>query len=149
MKVILIKDVKGQGKAGQLIEVSDGYGRNFLIPRKLAAEATTDNLNAMRLQEKARLAQIAREKAEAEETAKKLESCLVKISARAGAAGKLFGSVTSKEVSDALAEQYGMTIEKNKLVLPEPIKSFGTYAVKAKLGYEINGTVNVVVTEQK
>ncbi len=149
MKVILKQDVKGKGKAGQLVEVSDGYARNFLFPKKLAAEATADNLNTMRLQEKARLAQIEREKAEANAVAEKLQACSVKIYARAGSAGKLFGSVTSKEVSDALSQQYGIDIEKNKLVLPEPIKAFGTYEVKCKLGYEINGTVNVVVAEQK
>ena len=149
MKVLLKQDVKGKGKAGQLVEVSDGYARNFLFPKKLAAEATADNLNTMRLQEKARLAQIEREKAEAAAIAEKLQGCQVKISARAGSAGKLFGSVTSKEVSDALSQQYGIDIEKNKLVLPEPIKSFGTYEVKCKLGYEISGIVNVVVAEQK
>lgn len=149
MKVILTKDVKGKGKAGQLVEVSDGYARNFLFPKKMAAEATADNLNAMRLQEKARLAQIEREKAEAKEIAEKLQGCQVKIYARAGSAGKLFGSVTSKEVSDALSQQCGIDIEKNKLVLPEPIKSFGGYEVKCKLGYEITGTINVLVAEQK
>ncbi|MBR5381615.1 MAG: 50S ribosomal protein L9, partial [Oscillospiraceae bacterium] len=124
MKVILTKDVKGQGKAGQLIEVSDGYARNFLFPKKLAAEATADNLNTMRLQEKARLAQIEREKAEAKAVSEKLESCLVKIPARAGSAGRLFGAVTAKEISDALSEQYGISIEKNKLVMADPIKAF-------------------------
>jgi len=149
MKVILTKDVKGQGKAGQLIEVSDGYARNFLFPRKLAAEATADNLNTMRLQEKARQAQIEREKAEARAVAERLEGCQVKIPARAGSAGRLFGAVTAKEIADALSEQYGITIEKNKLVLSDPIKAFGAYEVKCKLGYEISGTVNVLVTEQK
>jgi len=104
MKVILQKDVKGQGKKGELKEVSDGYARNYLLPRKLATEATADNLNAFRLKEKAKAAQIAREKAEAEENAKKLGAIQVKIAAKAGSNGKLFGSVTSKEISDALEE---------------------------------------------
>lgn len=149
MKVILTKDVKGQGKAGQLIEVSDGYARNFLLPKKLAAPATTDNLNTMRLQEKARLAQIEKEKAEAKALAEKLQSCVVKLPARAGDNGKLFGSITSKEISDGLSEQFGISVEKNKIVMSDPIKSFGTYEVKCKLGYEISGTINVTVTEQK
>lgn len=149
MKVILSKDVKGHGKAGQLVEVSDGYARNFLIPKKLAAPATTDNINTMKLQEKARLAQIERDKAEAKATAEKLQGCVVKIAARAGESGKLFGSITSKEISEGLASQCGINIEKNKIVLSDPIKSFGTYEVKCKLGFEISGTVNVIVTEGK
>ena len=149
MKVILTKDVKGQGKAGQLIEVSDGYGRNYLLPRKLATPATADNLNTMRLQEKARLAQMAREKAEAEAVAEKLQSCMVKLTARAGAGGKLFGSITSKEIADGLAEQFGISVEKNKITMSDPIKAFGSYEVKCKLGYEVTGTINVMVAEQK
>ena len=147
MKVILQQDVKGQGKKGQLIEASDGYARNFLIPRKLAVAATAENLNTMKQQEKAKLAQEAAEKAAAQSMAEKLEGCMVKIPAKAGGAGKLFGSVTSKEVSDALKAQFGLDIAKTKIVLPEPIKAFGTYQLKCKLGYEISGTVNVVVTE--
>lgn len=147
MKVILQQDVKGQGKKGQLIDVSDGYARNFLLPKKLAVTATVENLNTMKQQEKAKAAQMAAEKAAAQETAAKLEGILVKIPAKAGNGGKLFGSVTSKEISDALKAQSGMDIAKTKLVLPEPIKAFGTYQVKCKLGYEISGTINVVVTE--
>ncbi|MCF0120202.1 MAG: 50S ribosomal protein L9, partial [Oscillospiraceae bacterium] len=108
MKVILEQDVKGQGKKGQMVDVADGYARNFLFPKKLAVPATADNMNAMKIKEKARLAQIAREKAEAEENAKKLRGMVVKIYANAGGAGKLFGSVTSKEIADALAEQHGI-----------------------------------------
>jgi len=148
MKVILLKDVKDQGKNGQLVEVSDGYARNYLIPRKLAMEANKDNMNALKLQEKARAAQIAKEKAEAEAIAKKLEGCIVKIPAKAGSGGKLFGAVTSKEISDALAEQFRISVGKNKIVQTEPIKSFGTYEVKCKLGYEVAGKINVIVTEK-
>lgn len=149
MKVIFLEDVKGKGKKGELKDVSDGYARNFLLPKKLAKEATTDNLNTFKLQEKARLAQIEREKAEANENAKRLESMVVKITAKAGANGRLFGAVTSKEISDALEAQHGMTIEKNKIVLSEPIKSYGSYEVKCKFGYEISGTIHVQVLEEK
>ena len=144
MKVILNVDVKGQGKKGELKEVSDGYARNYLLPRKLATEATADNLNAFRLKEKAKAAQIARE-----ENAKKLGAIQVKIAAKAGSNGKLFGSVTSKEISDALHEQFDLTIEKQKIVQAEPIKSFGAYEVKCKLGYEVTGTIHVLVIEEK
>lgn len=149
MKVIFNTDVKGQGKKGEMKEVSIGYARNYLIPRGLASEATTDNINALKLKEKAKAAQMAREKAEAEENAKKLEGIQVIIRAKAGSSGKLFGAVTSQEISDALKEQHGIDIEKNKIVQADPIKTFGSYQVKAKLGYEVNGTINVLVVEDK
>ncbi len=147
MKVIFSTDVRGQGKKGEMKEVSDGYARNYLIPRGLAAEATADNINAMKLKEKAKAAQIAREKALAEDNAKKLEGVQVLIRARAGSSGKLFGAVTSQEISDALKEQFGIDIEKNKIVQAEPIKTFGSYTVKAKLGYEVSGSINLLVVE--
>lgn len=147
MKVIFNEDVKGQGKKGELKEVSSGYARNYLLPRKLATEATADNLNAFKLKEKARAAQIAKEKALAAEYAEKLSAVQVTIRAKAGANGKLFGAVTSQEISDALNEQFGMDIEKNKIVQPEPIKAYGSYTVKVKLGYEISGNVNLLVVE--
>ena len=147
MKVILMQDVKGQGKKGQLVDVSDGYGRNFLLAKKLAVLATPENLNTIKQQEKARKAQEAAEKAEAQEIAKKLESLTVKIVAKAGEGGRLFGAVTAKEVSEALNAQHGISIAKAKLVLEEPIKSCGGYKIRAKLGYEISGTVNVLVAE--
>ena len=147
MKVILQQDVRGQGKKGQLVEVSDGYARNFLLPKKLAVTATAENVNTMKQQEKAKKAQEAAEKAEAEALAKKLEGVMVKIAAKSGEGGRLFGAVTGKEVSDALAAQHAITIPKTKLVLDEPIKSCGSYQIKAKLGYEISGTVNVLVVE--
>ena len=149
MKVILQQDVKGQGKKGQLIEVSEGYARNFLLPRKLAVLATADAMNTMKLQEKAKKAEEARQKAEAEAIAEKLKNSQVKVTARAGANGKLFGAVTSKEVSDALQSQYGIELAKQKIVLEEPIKSFGSYQLKAKLGHEVSGTIYVIVTEEK
>lgn len=147
MKVILQQDVRGQGKKGQLVDVSDGYARNFLLPKKLAVIATPDNLNTMKQQEKARKAQQAAEKAEAEALSKKLEGLMVKIPAKAGEGGRLFGAVTAKEISEALSAQHGLNIAKTKLVLDEPIKACGGYQIKAKLGYEIVGTVNVMVVE--
>ena len=149
MKVIFNVDVKGQGKKGEMKEVSEGYGRNYLLPRKLAVEATADNMNALRLKEKAKAAAIAAEKAKALENAKQLESIVVKIAAKAGSAGKLFGAVTSQEISDALKEQYGIEIEKQKIVQTEPIKSYGSYEVKCKFGYEINGVIHLLVVEDK
>lgn len=149
MKVILQQDVKGQGKKGQMVEVSDGYARNFLLPRKLAVEANADNVNTMKLQEKARKAKEAAEKAEAETVAEKLKESVVKISAKAGTGGRLFGAVTSKEIAEGLKAQYGIEINKSKIVQEEPIKTFGTYQLKAKLGYEVVGTVYVVVAEEK
>ncbi len=147
MKVILQQDVKGQGKKGQLIEASDGYARNFLLPRKLAVPATAENINTMQQQEKAKRAQEAAERAAALEVAEKLKGCSVKISAKVGQGGRLFGSVTSKEISDALKAQFGMDIAKTKIVLPDPIKAFGGYQIKCKLGYEVSGVINVTVVE--
>ena len=132
---------------GELKEVSSGYARNYLLPRNLATEATPDNLNAFKLKEKAKAAQIAKEKAQAAEYAAKLGGVQVTIRAKAGANGKLFGAVTSQEISDALKEQFGMEIEKNKIVQAEPIKSYGSFTVKAKLGYEVSGNINVLVVE--
>ena len=149
MKVILQQDVKGQGKKGQMIEVSEGYARNFLLPKKLAIAATTDAINTMNLKEKARKAEEARQKAEAEEIAKKLKDCKVQLTAKAGNGGKLFGAVTTKEISEGLKKQFNIDIPKQKLVLDDPIKAYGTYQVKAKLGFEITGTVYVAVYEEK
>ena len=149
MKVILQQDVKGQGKKGQMVEVSEGYARNFLLPRKMAIPATADAINTMNLKEKARKAEEARLKAEAEDIAEKLKECQVKLTAKAGAGGKLFGAVTTKEISEGLQKQFGIDIPKQKLVLEDPIKAFGSYQVKAKLGFEVSGTVYVSVYEEK
>ena len=147
MKVILQQDVKGQGKKGQMIEASDGYARNFLLPKKLAVLATAENINTMKQQEKAKKAQEAAEKAEAEATAARLKDITVRITAKAGNGGRLFGSVTSKEIADALKEQHGINIPKTKIVQDEPIKAFGGYDLKCKLGYEVTGTLKVMVVE--
>ena len=149
MKVILQQDVRGQGKKGQMIEVAEGYARNYLLPRKLAMPATADAVNTMKLREKAKKAEDARLKAEAEAIVEKLKNSPVKVTARAGANGKLFGAVTSKEVSDALQAQYGIELAKQKIVMDEPIKAYGSYELKAKLGYEVSGTVYVMVVEEK
>jgi len=148
MKVILLQDVKGQGKKDELINVSDGYARNFLLPRKLAVLATPDNMSAMKQQEKIKQKKLEADKAAAAEIASKLEGVLVKITARSGGAGgKLFGSVTTKEISEALLQQHGIELEKNRIVQDDPIKAYGSYEVKCKLGFEINGIIHVHVTE--
>ena len=148
MKVILQQDVKGQGKKGELVNVSDGYARNYLLPRKLAVTATTENVSVMKQQEKARLKKMEADKAAAKEIAEKLQSLVVKIPARSGGTGgKLFGAVTSKEISEALSEQYDVEIEKNKIVQDEHIKTFGPHEVRCKLGFEITGVINVLVVE--
>ena len=147
MKVILQQDVKGHGKKGQLAEVSDGYARNFLIPKKLAVLATPENLATMKQQEKARMKKLEEDKAAAREVAAALEGVIVKIQAKSGGAGKLFGAVTSMEISQALNEQHGIEIEKNKIVQNEPIKTFGSFEIKCRLGFEIAGVINLLVVE--
>ena len=149
MKVILKQDVKGKGKKGQLIEAAEGYARNFLLPKGLAVEATADAVNTMKLQAKAKAKADAEAKAAAQELAGKLKGCQVKIAAKGGAGGKLFGAVTAKEISEQLKAQHDMELDSKKLVLPDAIKSFGSYQVKAKLGFEISGLVNVLVCEAK
>ena len=149
MKVILQQDVKGQGKKGQLIEASEGYARNYLLPRKLAIAATAAAINTMNLKETARRAEEARQKEAAMAAAEQLKALLVKIPAKAGTGGRLFGAVTTKEISDALQQQPNVDIPKQQPALDDPIKSFGTYQVKARLGFEISGTVNVLVCEEK
>jgi len=155
MKVILQQDVKGKGKKGELVNVSDGYARNYLLPRNLAVPATTENLTVMKQQEKAREKKMETDKAKAVETASKLGDVLVTIPARGGdssahgVSGKLFGSITTKEISEELQKQHGIEIEKNKIVQDEPIKTFGSHEIKCKLGFEITGTIHVLVIEGK
>ena len=149
MKIILKQDIRGKGKKGQMIEAAEGYARNYLIPSGLAVEATADAVNTMNLQAKAKAKADAEAKAEALAIAEKLKSCQVKIAAKGGEGGKLFGAITGKEIAAALAEQFSLTIDGKKLVLEQPIKSFGSYEVKAKLGYEVSGTVYVLVIEEK
>ena len=147
MKVILTQDVRGQGKRGQMIEVSDGYARNFLLPRKLAQEATADNVNTMRMNDKAAQERQAQERAEALDISKRMKDMTVIVTAKGGGAGRLFGSITNVEIADALAKQSGIKLDKRKIVLDEPIKSVGVYTVKCKLGYEINAELKIEVKE--
>ena len=147
MKVILTQDVKGKGKKGQMIEVSDGYARNFMLPRKIAIEATADAVNTMRMNDKATAERIAREKSEAMETGKKLRELTVTVTAKGGGAGRLFGSVTNQEIADALKNQTGIALDKRKIVIAEPIKNVGTYTVTCKLGYEITAPLTVKIQE--
>ena len=145
MKVILLTDVKGKGKKGQMIEVSDGYARNYMLPRKLAQEATADAVNTMRMNDKATAERQARERAEAVAISKQLRELTLIVKAKGGGAGRLFGAVTTTEIADALKKNANITIDKRKLILDENIKNVGTYTVKAKLGYEIVGQFTVKI----
>ena len=147
MKVIFLQDVKGKGKKGQMAEISDGYARNFLLPKKLAMEATPDAINTMRMNDKAAAEKAAKERAEAVEISKKLREMTLVVTAKGGGAGKLFGSVTSQEIADALKAKSGIAIDKRKIVLSDPIKSVGTYTVQCKLGYEITAPLTVKIEE--
>ena len=146
MKVILLQDVKGKGKKGQMLEVSDGYARNFMLPKKLAIEATPDAINTMRMNDKATQERIAREKAEAMAISKQLREKTVVVKAKGGGAGRLFGSVTNAEIADALAKN-GIKLDKRKIVISDPIKNVGTYTVTCKLGYEITAPLTVKIEE--
>lgn len=145
MKVILTQDVKAQGKKGDVIDVSDGYARNFLLARKLAVIADAKALNEIKNKEAARLHKIEVEKAAANETAQKLQAVLVKIPASAGADDKLYGSITAKDIAEALEAQHGIVIDRRKLSLADPIRAFGSYTVEAKLYPEVTARVNVLV----
>ena len=147
MKVILLQDVKGKGKKGQMIEVSDGYARNFMLPKKMAIEATPDAINTMRMNDKATQERIAREKAEAMDTSKKLRELTVVVKAKGGGAGRLFGSITNQEIADSLKDQAGIALDKRKIVISDAIKNVGTYTVTCKLGYEITAPLTVKIEE--
>ena len=147
MKVILLADVKGQGKKNDVIEVSEGYGANYLIPRKLAKLADAQSLNDVKTKEEGRLARIAAEKKEAQALAERLKGITVTIKASCGADGRLYGSVTAKDISERLAADHGIQIDKRKITVPDPIKAYGKYALEAKLYPEVTGTVTVLVTE--
>ena len=147
MKVILMQDVKGKGKKGQMIEVSDGYARNYMLPRKIAVEATADAVNTMRMNDKAAAEKAAKERAEALEISKKLREMNLVVTAKGGGAGKLFGSVTNQEIADALKAKTGIALDKRKIVISDPIKNVGTYTVQCKLGYEITAPLTVKIEE--
>ena len=147
MKVILLQDIRGKGKKGQMLEVSDGYARNYMLPRKMAIEATADAGNTMRMNDKAAQERIAREKAEALAVSKQLRELTVTVTAKGGGSGRLFGSITNAEIAEALEKQAGIKLDKRKLVLNETIKNVGTYTVTCKLGYEITAPLSVKIEE--
>ena len=146
MKVILLQDVKAQGKKGELINVSDGYARNFLFPKKLAIEADKAALADLKNKEEARLYKIEQEKKQAKEVAERLESLQVRIKASAGADGRFYGAVTSKEVAEQLAKQHGITVDRRKIQM-DSIKAFGSYTLEVRLYTEVTGKIHLVVTE--
>ena len=147
MKVILLQDVNGKGKKGQMLEVSDGYARNFMLPKKMAIEATPDAINTMRMNDKATQERIAKEKAEALAVSKQLRELTVTVVAKGGGNGRLFGSVTNAEIADALEKKTGIKLDKRKIVISDAIKNVGTYTVTCKLGYEITAPLTVKIEE--
>ena len=147
MKVILLQDVKGKGKKGQMLEVSDGYARNFMLPKKLAIEATADAINTMRMNDKAAAEKAAKERAEAVEISNRLRQLTLVVKAKGGGAGRLFGSVTNQEIADALKANAGIALDKRKIVIADPIKNVGTYTVQCKLGYEITAPLTVKIED--
>ena len=147
MKVILLEDVKGTGKKGQIVNASDGYANNFLFPKKLAVAATNDNLNSIKLQKKAEEKRKAEELAAAKELAEKLTKLDIKISVKTGDNGKLFGSVTNKEIAAAIEQQTGLVIDKKKIVFNDQIKMVGTRHVNIKLHPDVTAEVKVIISE--
>ena len=147
MEVVLLEDVKALGKKGQIVKVNEGYARNFILPKKLGVEATPKNLNDLKLQKANAEKRAAQQLAAAKELAAKLEAASVTLSIKAGANGKTFGSVSSKEIGKAIEDQIGLEIDKKKLVLPEPIKTFGTHEVPVKLHKDVVAKLAVKVTE--
>ena len=147
MKVILQQDVKGKGKKGQMIEVSDGYARNYMLPRKIAVEATADNINTMRMTDKARVDRETRERAEAVALRDRMKEIVVHLKAKGGGAGKLFGSVTAQEIADTLKAQEGIELDKRRSLMDESIKNVGLYTIRCKLGYEVTGSFRLDVQE--
>ncbi len=148
MKVILLQDVKGKGKKGQMLEVSDGYARNYMLPRKIAIEATADAVNTKNMNDKAAAERTAKERAEALEISHRLREMTLVVKAKGGGAGRLFGSVTNQEIADALKASAGITLDKRKIVISDAIKNVGTYTVTCKLGYEISAPLTVKIEEQ-
>lgn len=148
MKVILQQDIRGKGKRGQMIEVSDGYARNYMLPRKMAIEATPDNVNTMRMNDRANAEKRQREREEAFALSNRLKDMTVVVKAKGGGAGRLFGSVTTQEIADALKQTYDITLDKRKIVLDEQIKTVGLYTVRCKLGYEITADLKIKIEEK-
>ena len=148
MKVVLLADVKGQGKKGQVVNVSDGYARNFLFPKNLATPADNKIMNEIKGKEESKLHKIEMEKQAARDTAEKLKTISVKITAQAGSDGRIYGSVTSQEIAEQLKKQHNIEIDRRKINLVDPIKAFGTYLPEVKLYPEITGQIRVVVSEK-
>lgn len=148
MKVILQQDIRGKGKRGQMIEVSDGYARNYMLPRKMAIEATPDNVNTMRMTDRANAEKRQREREEAFALSNRLKDMTVVVKAKGGGTGRLFGSVTTQEIADALKQTYDITLDKRKIVLDEQIKTVGLYTVRCKLGYEITADLKIKIEEK-
>ena len=148
MKVLLLQDVKGKGKKDTIVDVSDGYARNFLLPKGVAIEATASVMNEYKNKQAAKKHHEDMEKQAARETAKKLTGLVVKILATSGADGRFYGSVTSKEIAEELEKQHKISVDKRKIVLSDPIKAFGSYSLDVKLYPEISGKLNVIVTQK-
>ncbi len=147
MKVVLLADVKSQGKKGQVIDVSEGYAKNFLFPKKLAVAANNQILTEIKGKEESRLHNIELEKAAAKETAQKLSDITVKITSKAGTDGRTYGSVTAKDIAEALETQHKIKVDRRKITLNEPIKTFGTYILDVKLYADVSGKITVSVSE--
>ena len=147
MKVILLEDVKSLGKKGQIVDVSDGYARNFILAKKLGLEATSKNLNDLKLKKAHEDKLAAQRLQEAKDFAAKLEGLQVTLKIKAGEGGKLFGPISSKEIAEAAKEQLGLEIDKKKLELPNPIKAIGTTDVPVKLHPQVTGELKVIVQE--
>ena len=148
MKVLLLQDVKGKGKKDSIVEISDGYARNFLLPKGLAVVADAKVMNQYNNQNAAQKHHEEVERANAKETAQKLTEITVKIYATSGADGRLYGSVTSKDIAEELEKQHNISIDKRKIVMPDQIKAFGTYSIDVKLYTEVTGKINVVVANK-
>ncbi len=148
MKVILTQDVKGQGKKDQIVDVSDGYARNFLFPKKLARPADNTAINDVKNKEAAKQHKIDVERENARDIAKRLESITVKFEYAAGPDKKLYGSVTSKDIAEALKRDFGLDIDKRKITLKENIKSFGSFSADVKLYTDVSGKINITVTSK-
>ncbi|MGN0455534.1 MAG: 50S ribosomal protein L9 [Acutalibacteraceae bacterium] len=147
MKVVLLQDVKGSGKKGELVNVSDGYARNFLLPKKLAKEANAQALNEVKNAENARRYKIETDTADANKSKERLEDKTISITAKAGSNGRLFGSVTSKEISAEIKKQFGIDVDKRKITVDGEIKAFGTYNCEVKLYQGIVAKIKVKVSE--
>lgn len=148
MKVVLLQDVKSLGKKGELVNASDGYARNFLFPKKLAKEANAQAMNELKNAEESKAFKIKTETDNAQAAADKLKDAGIKLTAKAGQGGRLFGSITSKEISEEIKKLYGVEVDKRKISLDADIKAFGTYKAEVKLYAGITATINVTVSEQ-